>query len=213
MNLLSLLTGSLTSGKSVEALAGKTGLSSAKLMKLLSTAVPVLLKYLTKNASSAGGAQALLGALGGHKETRSMAEQIAGADEQDGAKIVKHILGDESASVVSKLARDSEMKETEVEKVLANVAPGMMSGLSAATTSASKVNLSDGLDLSDLMGMFGGAPQEDKGSGLLGGLLGGGKNAAGGIGGILGGLFGGKADEKEEDDGSALLGMLTSLMK
>lgn len=214
MNLLSLLTGSLASGTSLEALAGKTGISTAKLIKFLPVAVPVLLKFLTKNASSVAGAQALLSALGGHRETRSMADQIAEADEQDGAKIVKHILGDESASVVSSLAKDSEMEDAEVEKALANIAPAMMSGLSAATSSASKVDLSDGLDLSDLMGMFGGTAQAaSKGSSLLGGLLGGGKEAVGGIGGILGGLFGGKAQEKEEDDGSALLGILTSLIK
>ena len=213
MNLLSLLTGSLASGTSLEALAGKTGISTAKLIKFLPAAVLVLLKFLTKNASSVAGAQALLGALGGHRETRSMADQIAEADEQDGAKIVKHILGDESASVVSSLAKDSEMEDAEVEKALANIAPAMMSGLSAATSSASKVDLSDGLDLSDLMGMFGGTAQAAKGSSLLGGLLGGGKEAVGGIGGILGGLFGGKPQEKEEDDGSALLGILTSLIK
>ncbi|MBO7709249.1 MAG: DUF937 domain-containing protein [Lachnospiraceae bacterium] len=214
MNLLSLLTGSLTSGTSVEALAGKTGISTAKLIRFLPVAVPVLLKFLTKNASSVAGAQALLGALGGHKETRAMADQIAEADEQDGAKIVKHILGDESPSVVSSLAKDSEMEDAEVEKALANIAPAMMSGLSAATSSAAKVNLSDGLDLSDLMGMFGGTAQAaSKGSSLLGGLLGGGKEAVGGIGGILGGLFGGKEQEKDEDDGNALLGILTSLIK
>ncbi len=210
----------------MDALSGKTGLSAAKLSKLLPIALPLLLKFLTKNASSADGAQSLLGALGGHKETRSMAEQIADADEQDGAKIVKHILGNESASVVGALAKDSDLENADVEKALANIAPAMMSGLSAATTSASKVNLSDGLDLSDLMGMFGGAAPSQSNS-LLGGLLGGGNplsgilgggkaNAsAGGIGSLLGGLFGGGSDGKEEpeDDGSALLGMLTSLMK
>ena len=105
MNLLNLLMGSLTSGNSIDALAGKTGLSAAKLSKLLTAALPILLKFLTKNASMEGGAQALLGALGGHKETKSMADQIASADEEDGAKIVKHILGDEKGTVVSRLAK------------------------------------------------------------------------------------------------------------
>ena len=223
MNLLSLLTGSLTSGSSIDALSGKTGLSSAQLTKLLPLALPLLLKFLTRNASSADGAQSLLGALGGHKETRSMAEQISGADEEDGAKIVKHIFGDQTDSIVSSLAKDNEMEEADVSKALSNIAPAMMSGLSAATTSASRVDLSDGLDLSDLMGMFGGAgagiasakETASSGGGLLGGLLGGGKSGGGLLGGgLLGGLLGG-ADKKEEepDDGTALLGMLTSLMK
>ena len=216
MNLLNMLLGTLTSGSSVDALAGKTGLSAAKLTKLLTTALPVLLKFLTKNASSAGGAQSLLGALAGHKETRSMAEQIGDADEQDGLKILNHILGDQSESVLSSLAKDNEMERADVTKALSNIAPAMMSGLSAATSSAAKVDLSDGLDLSDVMGMFGGAAKPSSGGGLLGGLLGGGKSSGSGLGGLLGGLFGGGSDAKDDDkylDGSALLGALTSLMK
>ena len=222
MNLLSMLMGTLGSDNSVDALAKKTGLSSANLSKLLMAAVPLLLKFMTKNASSAGGAQSLLGALGGPKETRSMADQIADADEEDGSKIVRHILGDESDAVVNSLAKDTDLGTADVQKALANIAPAMMSGLSAATSSAAKVDLSDGLDLGDLMGMFGGASQASSASGLLGGLLGGGnalggilgggKSAGSGLGSLLGGLFGGK-EEEQEDDGSALLGMLTSLMK
>ena len=215
MNLLNLLTGSLTSGASVDALAGKTGLSAAKLSGLLKMALPIILKFLKKNAAAEGGAASLLGALGGHKETRSMADQISGADEEDGDKIIRHIFGDETDSVVSSLAKDNEMEDKDVRKALSNIAPAMMSGLSAATSSASKVDLSDGVDLSDLMGMFGGAAPAKEASpagGILGGLLGG---SGGGIGKVLGGLFGGKEDDqkKDEDDGMELLGMLTSLMK
>ena len=216
--LLNMLMGTLGSGSSVEALAKKTGLSAAKLTKLLMSALPVLLKFLTKNASSAGGAQALLGALAGHRETRTMAEQIENADEQDGAKILDHIFGAQKESVVTSLAKDSELDIPDVSKALSNIAPAMMSGLSAATASASKVDLSDGLDLSDVMGMLGGAAKPAASAGgLLGGLLGGGKSS-GGIGSLIGGLFGGgsaqKAEEEDKDlDGSALLGVLTSLMK
>ena len=218
MDLLNMLMGTLGSGSSVEALAKKTGLSAVKLSKLLMSALPVLLKFLTKNASSAGGAQALLGALAGHRETRTMAEQIENADEQDGAKILDHIFGAQKESVVSSLAKDSELDIPDVSKALSNIAPAMMSGLSAATASASKVDLSDGLDLSDVMGMLGGAAKPAASAGgLLGGLLGGGKSS-GGIGSLIGGLFGGgsaqKTEEEDKDlDGSALLGVLTSLMK
>ena len=136
MNLLNMLMGTLGSGSSVEALAKKTGLSAAKLTKLLMSALPVLLKFLTKNASSAGGAQALLGALAGHRETRTMAEQIENADEQDGAKILDHIFGAQKESVVTSLAKDSELDIPDVSKALSNIAPAMMSGLSAANSPA-----------------------------------------------------------------------------
>ena len=159
MDLMKLLLGTLTSGDSMNALAQKTGLSSDKLLKLVSSAVPMLLKSMTKNASSTDGAQSLLNALSQHKETRTMAQQIGDADEQDGEKIVKHILGDQSEAVVNELAKETDLAGADVTKALSNISPALMSGLSAATTSASKVDLSDGLDLSDLMGMFGGAQQ------------------------------------------------------
>ncbi len=214
MDLLGMLLGTITSGSSVDALSKKTGLSTAKLAKLLPMAIPLLMKFLTKNASSADGAASLLGALGGHKNTKSMADQIGGADEEDGQKILNHILGSDSADVFGKLAKESDMETADVQKALSNIAPGLMSGLSAATTSASKVDLSDGLDLSDLMGMFGGAAsqasQNNAGSGLLGGLLGGSGNP---LSGLLGGILGGNQKEEKQDDGSQLLGLLSNLMK
>ena len=93
-----------------------------------------------------------------------------------------------------------------------------MSGLSAATTSAAKVDLSDGLDLSDLMGMFGGeagaaSDAASSAGGILGGLLGGGKSSSG-LGGLFGSLLGGSGRKNEDStpDSAAMLGALTSLL-
>ena len=88
MNLLSLLCKSLLADGALSALAKKTGLSSAKLKKLIPLAVPLLLKALTNNASSQGGLQSLLGALTQHKNTRSVAEQIRELYEE----LVEHVL-------------------------------------------------------------------------------------------------------------------------
>ena len=76
MNLLNLLLGSMSSDDSVNALSSKTGASTMQMMKLVKLALPLIIKYLTKNASSAQGAQSLLGALMQHKSTRSMADQF-----------------------------------------------------------------------------------------------------------------------------------------
>ena len=76
MNLLTMLLGSFASDASVNSLSHKTGVSSSMLTKLIPLAIPILLKALTNNASSAGGAQSLLTALGQHSNKRSMAQQI-----------------------------------------------------------------------------------------------------------------------------------------
>ena len=52
MNLLNLLLKSLLTDSSVSALAKKTGLNSGMLKKLIPLAVPLLIKFMTSNASS-----------------------------------------------------------------------------------------------------------------------------------------------------------------
>ena len=179
MNLLSLLLKSLVSDSSIAALAKKTGLGSAALKKLIPLAIPLLLKFLTNNASSQSGALSLLGALGQHTDKRTMPEQIDEADLEDGDKIIHHILGDQSDEAVRSLAAQSGMNTRDVSSALAGLAPALLSGLSAANTSVSshtgKIDLSDVLDLSELLSLFGGQNQtpQPSGGGLLSGLMGG----------------------------------------
>ena len=154
MNLLNLLLKSLLTDASVSALAKKTGLNAGSLKKLIPLAVPLLLKFLTSNASSESGALSLLGALSQHTNQKTLSDQIDEADTEDGGKIIGHIFGNQSEAVTNRLAQQSGMSERDVSSALAGLAPALMSGLSAAThsvSSAPKVDLSDGFDLSDLM--------------------------------------------------------------
>ena len=193
MNLLNILLKSLLGGSTLSALAKKTGLSAGKLKKLIPLALPLLLKFLTSNASSQGGALSLLGALGQHTSSKSLPEQIAEADENDGSKILGHILGKERDASVAALAKQSGLSSGEVSKALGSIAPALLSSLGSAASSAKgKVDLSDGLDLSDLAA-----------------LLGGGKNSP------LSGLFGGKSKKAAKDNalnGNNLLQSLVSFM-
>ena len=111
MNLLSLLLGSMMTQSSVNNLSGKTGTSQSAIMRLLPLAIPILIKYLTKNAQSQQGALSLLGALTQHKNTNSMELQLADADADDGNKILNHILGGNYGSVMNQLAGQSGMSE------------------------------------------------------------------------------------------------------
>ena len=63
MNLLGLLLAALTSKNALAQIAKKTGLNEKKIKKLMMIAVPLLIKYMTSNASSGDGANSLLGAL------------------------------------------------------------------------------------------------------------------------------------------------------
>ena len=188
MNLLSLLLGTMTSQSSVDALSEKTGSSSKQTSLLISLAIPLLLRYLTSNASSQNGASSLLGALMQHKNKKTMDVQLKDADEEDGSKIIGHILGNDSSDVISQLSGETGMSDQQVTQLLYSIAPALLSGLSAATSTASDNSGTspDHIDFSDLYNSFGASGQSQGtqsqsapaspfgGAGLLGTLLGGG---------------------------------------
>ena len=168
MNLLSILLKSLLTDNSVNTMSQKTGLGAKQLRKLLPLAIPLLLRAMTKNASNQAGASSLLSALTQHTETKPIDQQIAEADTVDGAKILAHILGNNSQEELQNLANQTGMSQQQVASVLSSITPAMLSGLSAATSTATaastassstagKIDLSDGLDLSDVMAMLGGS--------------------------------------------------------
>ncbi len=204
-NLLQVLLNSFTQQSSVDATSKKTGVKGVSVLTILSYALPLIIRYMTKNASSQSGAQSLLGALTQHKSTRAMPEQIAEADTDDGAKIISHIFGADQNNAVNEIAAKANVPAADVSSVLASIAPTLLSSLSAATAAGSQaqankkqgVDLSDGLDVSDLAAIFQ-STQSGKG-----------------IGGILGTLLGGTTQPTEtaKDDGSALLSSLLGLMK
>lgn len=215
MDLLSMLMNSMTSDSSVEALTKKSGGSSKGTKTLLLLAIPLIIRYLTKNAkASQQGTTSLLGALQQHTSTQPISSQIANADAQDGAAILNHIFGGDYNNVSSSLAQQSGLTQAQVNSVLSNLAPALMSGVSAATTSASQqsqasgFNLANGFDMSDIAALMGGgSSQSSSATSLLGSLLGGGqqKPQSSGLSGMLGNILGGGS---QQSSGS---GMLSSL--
>ena len=197
MNLLSVLLKVLLTDTAISALSGKTGLSTSALKKLLPLAIPLLLRYMTNNASSQSGALSLLGALTQHSNARSAEEMLADADTEDGSKIVKHILGDDETRAVETLAEETNMSNGDVTRALSGLAPVLLTVLASAMLSAnnqsSASQQNNGLDLSDLLGVFGGSSAaSSSSSSLLGSLLGGGSAPASSVGGsLLNALLGG----------------------
>ena len=202
--LLQLLLKSMSQQSSIDAAEKKTGISGVSILTILSYALPILIRFLTKNAGSQAGAQSLLGALNQHTSTKAMPQQILEADEADGQKILGHIFGDQQKQTVNEIASKSKVDPSVVLKVLAILAPVLLSSLqsvTAATANAQQakkpgVDLSDGLDVSDLVAIFHGTQQS-------------------GVSGLLGALLGGKVDTSTPQaatDGTALLGSLLSLM-
>jgi DNA polymerase III gamma/tau subunit len=240
MNLLQLLLSALLSNSSVNSVSKKTGLTSILVRKLIMAALPVLIKYLTQNVLSQGGAASLLNALTQHTSKRSMAEQIDEVDEEDGGKIIRHILGKDEQKVVADLAEETGLKGEEVTRGLASFAPALLSALSAATASSAQQQTTaaaaPAADLTSLFNTFAGqtvqqaqaqAQQPSGAAGLLNSLLGGGTsqaaapsaNTAASAGSLLS-LLGQMAQPQQpvqqptaQMDGTQLLNILASMMK
>ena len=198
MNLLSLLTNSLTSDSSLNSLSQATGISQQSNQSVVSSALPLLMQALTNNASTQSGAQSLLGALTQHTSTQPVAQQIATADTDDGAKILEHIFGKNVKSVYSQIAKETGTSSSDVKKILSYLAPTLLSSLSSATTTAAQAqnvkpqasgfNLADGFGMNDVMGLLGNAVASNSNSNnssnasalssLAGALLGGGNSSS-----------------------------------
>ena len=196
MNLLNMLTNSMSTDESVKALSKRSGADGAQLGKLIALALPLLLQGLTNNASSQGGASSLLGALGQHTSTAPMASQIQNADLSDGSAILGHIFGGNLNNVTGQLSQQTGLTSQQVSSALSSMAPGVLSGLSAATQTAQSQQ--GGADLSGLMQLFGGQPAQQQQSAGLGSLL----------GSLLGGGQSQQQPQASGFDGSGLLNLL-----
>lgn len=193
MDLLNLLVNTMTTDSSVKNLVKKTGGSEEQVQNAVASAVPVLLKSMTNNVQTKKGANSLLEALTQHTSEDTIESQIENADEDDGNAIINHILGKNTKTVVSGLSKQSGMKANQITSLLGNIAPALLSGLSAATKQASTAN-NGAVDLSSLLTLFGGGSGGGLAGMLLSSLLGGGsssKNTSSSGGSLLGSLLGG----------------------
>ena len=134
MNLLGLLMAAMTSKVALGQVSKKTGLTEKQIKKLMMIAIPILLKYMTQNASSGDGAQSLLGALMQHNKKEEVGLQLKDADEDDGHKIIGHIFGKKEKEVTQSISAQSGLTADQVNQILAIMAPALMNGVSVAAT-------------------------------------------------------------------------------
>ena len=167
MDLANSILKNMTSESSISALTSKLGGSSEQVTKGIESAIPGLLKSMNKNVASEEGAKSLVGALDQHKNTDSIDKQIKDADEDDGNKIIGHILGGGKNDFIGAIAKETGLDISQSGALLANIAPALLSTLSSAKNSA--LDKGDDIDIKDLLGSFIGDKDEKKG--LSGGSL------------------------------------------
>ena len=187
-------------------LAQQVGADEAEVSQAVQQVLPALMGGLGANAQQPDGKAALTSALSDHAGRDT--GDLSNIDTDDGAKIVQHIFGNQSETVVNQLGGLGGGGGGLIKKLLPILAPIVLSFL------AKKLSGGGGLGgaMGDILGggsaptqkpaqPTGPAGQGDVGDllgDLLGSAVGGGKSASGQGGGgfglddILGGLLGGK---------------------
>ena len=117
----------------ISGVAGSTGNDSDKTSSVLTMALPVLMKAMERNAATPEGAEGLMGALSG-KHDGSILDNLGGlfsggVDEtikQDGAGILKHVLGNRQQGVEQILSQKAGIDAGSVANILKVAAPLLM---------------------------------------------------------------------------------------
>ena len=182
MDLNSIL-GVLAAGNTANEIGQKFNIDSKQVSSVITSALPTLIGAMQKNASTESGASALAKALTDHAGDSTF--NLGKVDMTDGSKILSHILGNNSSSIFSALAKQTGTNSNQVSTILAAIAP-------------------------TLLGLLGKGKQANNTgalSGMLGSLLGGSSSSG------MGSLLGAAMADRDGDGKPDILGGLGSLFK
>ena len=164
MDLNSIL-GALTAGSAVNDMGKQFNMNSNQVNAVISAALPTLIGAMQKNTATESGASSLAGALASHLGDGI---NLSSASLTDGSKILSHILGGNSDSTFSVLAKKTGTSSSQVSGILSAIAPMLLGLLGKGQKSTNTKAGSLGGLLGSLLG----------GSGITSNLTG---NAGGGL--------------------------------
>ncbi|MGK0387018.1 MAG: hypothetical protein ACI849_001638 [Patiriisocius sp.] len=195
-------------------LSQETNQSADKTASVLTSALPLLMGAMKRNANSPEGADGLMNAINGKHDGSildNLGDLFAGGVNEDvkldGLGILGHVLGGSQDNVVGAVSKKSGVDTNGVMQMLQIAAPIVL-GMLGKQKQQQNVTSSNGIG--DLLGgLMGGGSQQPKQQSLIESILdgdndgsiiddiagmvlnsGNSKNSGGGLGGLLGGLFG-----------------------
>ena len=189
---LSTLLGALLSSDTVGSMSTTTNVPQSNVQSVLGAALPSLLNGALNQATNQNTASGFAGALQQHSasDLSNLSSFMGNVDLDDGAKIVNHLFGSNSAQVVSQISQQSGVNAKDTANVLAAAAPLLMSILGKETNQVQQQNSQAGV--ADIM------------SGLMG---------SGNMTSLLGAMLGGGQQQTQQSSGSGLMNLLGMLLK
>ena len=171
---LNALMSTMLSQESIENLGAKAESSPEEVRSVLGSALPLLLNGASAQATNQETASGFLGALLQHSQddTSNISSFLGNVDMGDGAKIIGHLLGANTASQTQAVAQQAGVSQAQTTNILSAVAPLLLSLLGQQAAGSSN-NTSAGIG--SLMGSLMGSGDMTS---LLGSMLGGGAQTA-----------------------------------
>lgn len=131
----------LMASDTVGQVSEQTGITQEQALNAMEVVLPLLLKGMKGQASNKSTQKGFLEALEAHskEDTSDVKKAIKKVDTEDGAKIVKHLLGEAQEEAAAKAKKKSGLDTKTILKIMAILAPILMSqmGKNAKTKKAS----------------------------------------------------------------------------
>lgn len=140
------LLGNSLGDDAIQMISRQLGADSGATRSVIEGAIPMLVSGLAKNAGSAGGAEAILGALTRDHDGSvldDLAGFLGGGGASQGAGILGHVFGGKQSSIENALSKSSGLSPAKVAQILMMVAPLVMGALG-------KMQRGNGLDAGGL---------------------------------------------------------------
>ena len=130
----------------------KLGVSEKDANAAVEVILPMLLMGMQGQAKNKDTKDGFLKALNDHSksDTKDVKKFIKNVDEEDGAKIVKHLLGSKTDEVAAKAKKKSGLDTKDIIKIMAILAPLLMSQMGKTAKSEAKEKDTD--DISGIVG-------------------------------------------------------------
>ena len=171
---LNALMSTMLSEESIDGLGAKADASPEEVRSVLGNALPLLLSGANAQATNQETASGFVGALQQHSQddASNLSSFLGNVDLGDGAKIIAHLLGANTAAQTQTVAQQANVSQAQTGNILSAAAPLLLTLLGQQAAGSQQSNNAAGIG--SLMGSLMGSGDMTS---LLGGLLGGGATA------------------------------------